>query len=36
MKRVLSLIKRGVKWYLRSTIVNGFVVTPTGCVPVKE
>lgn len=36
MKRVLNLMKRGVKWYMKQVIMNGYVITPTGCIPIKE
>lgn len=36
MKRVLDLVKKGVKWYVKQVTVNGYVITPTGCIPIKE
>lgn len=36
MRRVLNLVKRGVKWYIRQTVVNGYVITPTGCIPLPK
>lgn len=36
MRRVLNLVKRGVKWYINKTIVNGYVMTPTGCIPLPK
>lgn len=36
MKRVLNLVKKGVKWYMKQVTMNGYVITPTGCIPIKE
>ena len=29
-------MKRGVKWYCKKVTENGYIVTPTGIIPVKE
>lgn len=36
MKRVLNLMKKGVKWYSKQITKNGYIITPTGCIPIKE
>lgn len=36
MRRVLDLVKKGVKWYARQVAKNGYVITPTGCIPIRE
>lgn len=36
MKRVLNLMKKGVKWYINQITMNGYVITPTGCIPIQE
>lgn len=36
MKRVLNLVKKGVKWYLNNAIAYGYMITPTGCIPINK
>lgn len=36
MRRVLNLVKKGVKWYLKQTYANGYIITPTGCIPLPK
>ena len=33
MRRVLNLVKRGVKWYVGRCATN-YYLTPTGCIPI--
>lgn len=36
MKRVLNLMKKGVKLCFKAFATEKFIITPTGIIPIKE